>query len=307
MENNELEKVQYLKLKGCIAPTITIFNDDESINEEKTINHIDWLTGNGIQGIVVCGSTGESIAMTKDERKRVAELVIKEFKNKVSICIATGCYRTIDTIELSKHAQECGADSILIIPPYYMGVTKTQAYDHFKEVSGNVRIQTLLYNNPSASGILISPKEVSNYFEENIIDGVKLTIEDPAHVHAIRYLCKKDFSIFYGADLCAFEGLLCGAEGWISGIPNLIPQLSRSLCDAALSGNRDEAVKVWEKMLPLINFETYLDENREPHWLSLLKSGLEILGYDVGKPRKPIKPLNSKHKQILEEILLKLQ
>lgn len=306
MEKNNIGKNKHMKLNGCIAPAITVFNDDESINEEKTLDHINWLIKNGVQGIVVCGSTGESISMTKEERKKIAELVITEFKGKIPISIATGCYRTSDTIELSLHAQDLGADSLLIIPPYYMGVTRNQIFDHFKEISDHLEIPIFLYNNPYASGVLISPQDIGKYYNENIIQGVKLTIDDPSHVHELRYLCDKEFSIFYGADLCGLEGLLCGADGWISGIPNLIPKTSRSLCDFALSGNRDEAVKIWNRMLPLLNFETFLDNNREPHWLSLIKSGLKTIGKDVGKPRKPIKQLSYKHEKIISNILSKL-
>lgn len=299
-----VEKKNLMKLAGTVAPIITVFNDDESLNEEKTIKHARWLIDNGVQGLVVCGSTGESLPMTKDERKRLAEAIMKEFINDVPVCIGTGCYRTADTIELTKNAKDLGADSVLIIPPYYMGVTKIQVFEHFKAIAKSVDIPIILYNNPSATGILISVQELKNYWDLGIINGVKLTIDNPSYVHELRYhLSKTNFSLFYGADICALEGLLSGAIGWISGIPNLIPKLSRELCDAALSGKRDKAIEIWEKMLPLILYETYLDENREPHWLSLLKSGLEVIGHNVGKPRRPILPLNKKHKELISDIL----
>jgi len=143
------------KLKGVVAPIITVFNQDESIDEEGTVKHVKWLLDNGVQSIVVCGSTGEAVSMTIEERKKVAEVIIKEFKNKVPICIATGCYRTKDTVELSMHAEDLGADSLLIIPPYYMGLTKTQVFEHYKELSKYINIPVLLYNNPYASGTLV--------------------------------------------------------------------------------------------------------------------------------------------------------
>ncbi len=294
------------KIKGVIAPIITVFNEDESIDNKGTISHVEWLIENGIEGIVVCGSTGESISMIKEERKGLAELIVKEFKNSTHICVGTGCYRTKDTIELSIHAESIGADSLLIIPPYYMGLTKTQIFEHFKEISKHVNIPIILYSNPSASGVFLSDEEVKKYFDLKLIQGIKLTIDDPSHVHILRYLCGNDFFIFYGADLCVLEGLLCGADGWISGIPNLIPNLSRLLCDAALAGERNKATEIWYKMLPLINMETFLDNNREPHWLSFIKSGLESIGRNVGKPRKPILPLNNKHKKMISDVLLKI-
>ncbi len=294
------------KLKGAIAATITVFKEDESIDEERTINHIKWLLDNGVQGLVVCGCTGESISMSIEEKKRVAELIIREFGKEVPICIGTSEYRTTNTIELSLYAQDLGADAILILPPFTMGLSKIQVYEHYKDIANNINIPIILYNNPAASGIIVEVQEMKKYFESGIIHGVKLTLDNPSQVHELKYNCGKEFSIFYGADLCALEGLLCGAEGWISGIINLIPKACRLLCDAASKGNVNDTWQCWAKILPLINLETYLDYNREPHWLSFIKSGLNAIGYDVGNPRRPILALNDEHKVKIANILSKL-
>jgi len=294
------------RLKGVVAPAITVFKPDESIDEKGTIEHVEFLLENGIQGLIICGSTGESVSMTVEERKKLAELMIKEFGSKVPVCIATGEYRTKSTIELSKHAQEIGADSVLVLVPYYMGLTKNQVFEHYKELAGNIDIPILLYDNPFTSGISLSVLEMKDYFDLGIAQGVKLALGDPSQVHDLRYLCGKDFSIFYGADPCALESLLCGADGWISGILNLIPRECRDLCDAALAGNRDEAWKLWERMLPLIQFEIFLDDNREPHWLPVVKTGLEVLGHKVGNLRKPMLPLSAEHKNKIKSLLLKM-
>jgi len=295
------------KLKGALAPIITVFKPDESIDEEGTVKHTRWLLDNGIQGLIVCGSTGESISMTIEERKRIAELIIDEFGNDVPICVATGDYRTKNTIELSKHAEDLGADCLLILVPYYMGLTKAQVFEYYKDITKNVSIPVLLYDNPYTSGISVDVQEIKKYFDLGFIHGTKLALGEASQVHDLRYLCGKEFSIFYGADPCALEALLCGADGWISGILNLIPKICRELCDAALAGNRDEAWKIWEKILPLIQLELFLDENREPHWLSFIKSGLEIIGHDVGKPRKPMLLLSNEHKEKIAEIISKMK
>jgi len=182
-----VEKRNLMKLAGTVAPIITVFNNDESINEKETIKHARWLIDNGVQGLVVCGSTGESISMTKDERKRLAEAITKEFIDDVPVCIGTGCYRTADTIELTKHVKDLGADSVLIIPPYYMGITKIQVFEHFKTIAKSVDIPIILYNNPSASGILISVQEIKNYWDLGIINGVKRTIDNFSYVHELKY------------------------------------------------------------------------------------------------------------------------
>jgi 4-hydroxy-tetrahydrodipicolinate synthase len=299
-------KMKKSNLKGAVAPIITVFKSDESIDEKGTIEHVNFLLEKGIQGLMVCGSTGESISMTVEERKKLAELIVQEFGNKLPICVATGDYRTKTTIELSKHAQEIGADSVLVLVPYYMGLTKIQVLEYYKELAKNINIPIFLYDNPYTSGIGLSVLEMKEYFDLGIIQGVKLALGDPYQVHDLRYLCGKDFSIFYGADPCALEALLCGAGGWISGILNLIPKEGRELCDAAIVGKRDEAWKIWERILPLVHLEMFLDENREPHWLPFIKSGLEAIGRKVGSPRKPMLPLSAEHKEKIKSLLGKI-
>jgi 4-hydroxy-tetrahydrodipicolinate synthase len=303
-----MEDKRKSRLKGAVAPIITVFNSDESIDEKGTIEHAKFLLENGIQGLIVNASTGESVSMTVEERKRLAELMIRELGDKVPVCIGTGSYRTKDTIELSKHAKDIGADSIMVIVPYYMGPSKTQVLEHYKELAKSVDIPILLYDNPLATGIDMRVQEITSYFNLKLISGIKLTkyFGDPSQVHDLRYLCGEEFNIFYGADSCPLEALLCGADGWISGLLNLIPKACRSLCDAALAGKRDEACEIWERILPLVQFDCFLDDDREPHWLSLIKSGLEAIGYKVGNPRKPVLPLSPEHKKKIKSILLKI-
>jgi len=298
-----------IKLRGVVAPVITVFNPDETVDEVGMLAHIRFLLDHGVQGLVIGGSSAEAVGMTAVERKRIAELTVSEFGSMASVCIATSAYRTKDSIELSQHAQAIGANSIMVIPPYYMGLTKKHVFAHYEAIASCVDLPILLYDNPGASGVVLDVSEIAGFFSRGLIQGVKLTLDrgDTSQVHELRYLCGPNLLIFYGADTCALEGLLCGADGWISTLINLIPKISRLFCDTALSGNRDEACAIWDKMLPLINFETYVDTDREPHWLSLVKSGLQALGYPVGKPRRPLLPLSEEHCKHLIQILSSLQ
>jgi len=297
------------ELRGLVVPLLTAFHPDESVNGQGTVNLAEYLVDEGVQGLIVGGSSAEAIGMSVDERKHLAELLVSRFRERVPVCIGTGTYLTQDTLDLSRHAQSIGADSILVIPPYYMGLTRSQVRNHFEELAANIEIPIILYDNPVASGVRLSGQEVAEYFNDRLIQGVKLTLEngDASQVHDLRYMCGSSFRIFYGADTSALEGLLCGADGWVSTLVNLLPKASRLLCDAALAGKRDKAVLVWEAMLPIIHFESRLDVNREPHWLSLVKSGLEVLGHSVGVPRRPLLPLTLAQRQQLTDLLSNLE
>ena len=178
-----------------------------------------------------------------------------------------------------------------------------QIAEYFRTIAQSIDIPIMLYEIPSVTGVALTVQQIYSLVEENLIESVKLVTGNPAQVHELKYLCKDKLTVFYGEDACALEALLAGADGWISGLTNLIPRLSRTLTDAALKGDAKEARKVWEKMLPLINMEIYVDGVREPHWLSFIKSGLNIRGQKVGNPRKPLLPLSEKHQKRLQEVL----
>ncbi|GAJ03626.1 unnamed protein product [marine sediment metagenome] len=128
-------------------------------------------------------------------------------------------------------------------------------------------------------------------------------------MHDLKYLCGDKLTVLYGHDLDAPEAFLCGADGWVSGIPNVLPRLSRDLYDAgAEEKDVDKTMQIWNKMLLLVHF-THHNKTPEgrPHWLSVMKEALNILGRKVGKPRLPLTPLNKEERKKLEEILKKIQ
>lgn len=299
--------MQKTKLSGLIAPVITVFRKNETIDEQKTRDHINFLIDNGIQGIIVCGSTGEFFAMSMEERKHVAELIINEVKKRVPVYVHVGEYRTISTIELSEHAAESGADGLMIIPPYCASPTTNQVMEHINEVAKKVDLPILLYNNPGVAGIALTPREIKTLQVNGLISGVKLTGSNLTEVQETIYLCKDDIKIYYGDDRDVLAALLCGADGWISGINNLIPAICRKLTDSAQAKDVSLASKIWFNMFPLMMWSIHVNTEREPHWLSLIKSGLKILGRDVGKPRRPLSELNEELERKLGLLLRNIE
>lgn len=295
---NEKRKVQ-----GCWAAVITVFREDESLDLESTRRFVNFLIENGIEGLVVCGGTGEAVAMSMDEQKKVIEALVDEVNRRVPVYAGACHYRPKTVIELGNYAKLKGVDGIMVTPPWGMTPSVTQIAEYFRTIAQNIDISVMLYEIPSVTGVALTVQQIYSLVEENLIHSVKLVTGNPVQVHELKYLCKDKLTIFCGEDTCALEALLAGANGWISGLTNLIPRLSRALTDAALRGDAKETRRIWEKMLPLINMETYLDGVREPHWLSFVKSGLNIRGQKVGNPRRPLLPLREKYQKGLQEVL----
>jgi len=286
---------------------ITVFKENEVIDEQRTRDHVNFLIDSGIQGIVVCGSTGEFFAMSIEERKHITELVINEVKQRVPVYVHIGDYRTMSTIELGTHAARSGADGLLIMPPYCSCPTTTQVTTHIHAIAKRVDLPILLYNNPGVAGIALTPQEIKALQVDGLISGVKLTGANLTEVQETMHLCKNTFKIYYGDDRDVLAALFCGVDGWISGIQNLIPATCRKLTDSALAANISLAREIWSAMLPLMMWSTHVNAERNPHWLSLIKSGLRLLGRDVGRPRRPLSDLDQRMERQLKVLLCNIE
>ncbi len=296
------------KLKGLVPPMLTVFKKDESFDEQGTRRFVNFLIEKGAQGLIPCGSSGEFITMTLEERKRVAEVVVDEVSGRVPVFVATGHASTKLCIELSKHAESIGADGVMVIVPYYLRPTQKQICEHYRAVANSINIPLMIYNNVWFSGVELPPKTIAELYKEGVVSYVKEAHGDPSRIHDLRYYCGDDLGLFYGHDVCALEGLSAGADGWISGIPNLLPEHSRRLCDLILvEKDLEGARELWWKMLPLIHMVVNKKAGEQTtEWRQVFKEGLNMRGQAVGTPRMPTLPLSTEDRTNLETELRKL-
>jgi len=290
-------------VKGIIPPMLTAFHDDGSIDEQRTRGFVNFLVDNGVDGISPAGSTGEMIALTWEERKKVIEIVINEAKGRVPVYPATMHYSTDLTIELSRFAEQKGADGVLIIPPYYLNPPKHDALNHYRDLRQNIGIPIILYDNVWFTGYEFDQFEIAGLVDEGVLQGIKCAHGDPWKVHTLRYMCDKKLTIYYGHDVNALEALLTGADGLLTGMLNLIPKLASELYAATSTEDIAQARTLWNKMIPLVNFVCVNRKDNYPHFVQIFKDGLKMIGKDVGIPRKPLTPLKEPEKKRLNKIL----
>jgi 4-hydroxy-tetrahydrodipicolinate synthase len=291
-------------IQGVIAPSVTAFRDDESVDEEATARHIDWLIDNGVDAVTPCGSSGEFVALHDDEAKRLIQRAVEVAAKRVPVFAATGRYATRDTIALSQFAEDAGASAVMVCLPYYLLPDKRSIKEHFRSVKRELGIPIILYNNPWTCGVELDAREIAELCADGTIAAVKASHGDPYRVNELRHLCGDNLVALYGHDYAPLEALLAGADGWLTGIINVFPRLAKELWVAAhVEKNIDAATRVWRQMMPYVYFSMQEKNDGSPHLVSIYKEALRLQGRDVGKPRRPLRPLTPEERTKLERAL----
>lgn len=292
------------KAYGIMPPMINVWKDDETFDEKRTVKHLNWLISEGIQSVSVNGSTGENITMSPEETIRNNKILIEAVDGRIPCYPAAGFYSTKTTIEVCQSAEKAGADGLLIIPPYYLNPYKSAVLDHFRAIRRNVGIDIMLYDNPWFAGYKMMAHEIKQLCDEGVIQAVKCAHGDVADVHDLKYLCKDKLTVFYGHDYSGVEGLIMGADGWLTGSENVFPHLTREIYDLVQKKDYDGAKAVWyDQFMPFIDYIMYGKVAGRPHWLEVFKCALNMMGHDVGKPRLPMGDLDAESKEKLKNVL----
>lgn len=292
--------------KGIVPAMLTVFNKDGSLDEGGTRAHVEWLIEKGVHGLAPVGSTGEAVAMTEKERTRVVQITVDQARGRVPVFAGTGHYSTDITIQLSREAIEAGADGVMVILPYYYSPPVESAIRHLERVKKSIDRPILLYNNPWFAGFELSPSVIKKLVDEGVVDSVKAAHGDPMRVNYLKYLCGDSLSVLYGHDYAPLEAFCVGADGWLSGLPNVFPEESVALYNAiVLEKNLEAGRKAWEKIVPFAYYFMYerTGQPQKPHWLSVFKEALNIMGRNVGLPRLPAEPLTDQEKAALMKAL----
>ena len=292
------------KAYGLCPASMTIWNADQTYNKTGMEKYLTWLLDNGAQSISICGSTGENIAMNMEEQREIIAHVSSFLAGQVPLVCGTGRYDTLNTIKMSKFAQDHGADCVMVILPFYLNPHKKAVLQHFRDIRAALDIDILVYNNPWFAGYELNTEEVKSLVDDGTIQCIKAAHGDPNRVHELKFACGDKLTVFYGHDYCAMEGLLCGADGWLSGFPAVLPKQCRALQDACFAGDVKAARAAQDNIQPYINYFFYDKVNGVPHWQEICKYTLQAQGLDyVGLPRKPLGELDEANKRKIEKIL----
>ncbi len=295
--------------RGVCASSATPFHSDGSFDEGQLRPHIDWLIAEGVDAISPLGSSGEFPALECEDRKPVLAAAIDAVAGRVPILAGTHDYSTRRTVDLSRFAEQAGADALLIVPPYYMAPTPSQVMDHFRRVAEAVDIPIVVYHNIPMTNIDLKTEHLLRLFDEGAIAGVKMSNPEPDRICELLQATDGRFVVYAGIDTVAFEGLCHGAHGWISGIPSTVPAVAKKLYEAIAVRSDLSAVRdIWRRLAPLmrLQFQAYHAKGEGAHWFSTMKATLNMIGPPVGDPQPPVLPLPANIRPTLAGILREL-
>jgi 4-hydroxy-tetrahydrodipicolinate synthase len=295
------------RFRGIFPAALTMFDKDNNLDEEATARHWDWLiTRQAADGLVITGTSGEFIALTDEERLRLFRLAQSVVQKRVPVIFGSGHYSTKLTIEISEEAQKCVADALMVILPYYQRPSKAAVIEHYRRVREATHLPIMLYNNPHNSACIeLSPREIAQLVEEDVLHMVKSTFGTVEPVHDLSVLVGDRMAIFYGSFLAAFEGLCAGAHGWISGVLNVSTPAAKALYDAVVVRNdARQGFTIWKRILPLVHLYTHQQIGPVSD-LAVYRSILNSWGLQGGYCRDPFFPLDQTQEKKLFAILEK--
>jgi 4-hydroxy-tetrahydrodipicolinate synthase len=278
--------------KGSGVAIVTPFKDDK-INFEKLGELIEWHIEEGTDAIVICGTTGESATMSDTEQKEAIRFAVEKVHKRIPVIAGTGSNNTRHSIELSKYAEEVGADSLLVVTPYYNKTTQKGLIEHYEAIADSVNIPVIIYNVPSRTGLNILPKTIYTLSKHPNIKGVKEASGDIAQVAEIARLCNNDFYIYSGNDDMVIPLLSLGGVGVISVVANVLPKDTHNMVIDYLEGNTASALQLQLKMKPLID-ALFIETNPIP-----VKEAMNLMNKEVGSCRLPLTSMTENNRNTL--------
>ena len=272
-----------IEIKGVIVPLLTPMNDDETINEKELRNQVNRQIESGIHALFPLGTNGEAYILSREEKEQVLKIVVDEAKGRVPVYGGTGCVSTKETIELSLKAKEIGIDVLSIITPSFAAASQDELYEHYKEVAEAVDLPIVLYNIPARTGNALAPATVEKLSKIPNIVGVKDSSGNfdnmLQYIEKTRY--RKDFAVLSGNDSLILWCLLAGGRGGIAGCANVFPSTMASIYDTFIAGNLDKAREIQDSIRSFRDCFKFGNPN------TIVKTAVSLLGYPVGKCRKP--------------------
>ena len=270
--------------EGMASAIITPLNE-KGIDFELFAKLVEWQIAEGIDGIVVCGTTGEGSTLTDEEHKAAIEFMVKQVAGRVPVIAGTGSNDTAYAVELTKHAGQMGVDGVLTVTPYYNKATQKGLIKSFTAIADASTVPVILYNVPSRTGVNIAPKTVLELSKHPNINAIKEASGDISQIAEIAHLCGDNINIYSGNDDQVVPIMSLGGKGCISVLSNLLPKEASEMCRLFREGDVKTAAEMQLKYIPLIN-ALFSEVNPIP-----VKAAMAKMGFCEDYLRLPLTPM----------------
>ncbi|HXL46669.1 MAG TPA: 4-hydroxy-tetrahydrodipicolinate synthase [Candidatus Binatia bacterium] len=283
--------------QGSFVAMVTPFRNGK-VDEAKLRELVEFHVTHGTDGLIPCGTTGESPSLNHDEHRRVVELVIEAARGRIRVVAGTGSNSTAEAIDMTKHAERAGATGALVVNPYYNKPTQEGLYRHFRAVAESVAIPILLYNIQSRTAINVETDTMARLARDvkNIV-GVKEASGSLDQMSQVIASCGPDFSVLSGDDNITLPLLAIGGSGVVSVIANIVPRETGDLVHAALEGDWKRARDLHYRLFPLAR-AAFLETNPIP-----IKEAMAMAGMLEPEFRLPMCRMGDANREKLRAIL----
>ena len=285
---------------GMATAIVTPMSSDGSVDYEAMGRFIDFQIENGINALVVMGTTGENATLEPEEQKEVIAFTVKKTAGRVPVIAGTGTNNTAHVLENTKNACEVGVDGILVVTPYYNKATQAGLIKHFTMIADASEVPVILYNVPGRTGCALTPKTVAALAEHPNIVGLKEATGNMAQMVELMHLCGDKIDIYSGEDALTVPMMAMGGSGTISVLSNVLPAESVAMTDACKAGDFKTAAAMQCKFLPLIN-ALFSQVNPIP-----VKAATAALGFGDDSLRLPLTPMEEPFRSVMLEEMRKL-
>src|SRR5699024_10718386 len=280
-----------------LTAMVTPFDNRGNVDFEQTTILIDYLLANGTEGLVITGTTGESPTLSETEKIKLYQHVVKAVNKRVPVIAGTGSNNRASTIALTKEAEKCGVDGIMLVTPYYNKPNQQGLYQHFKSIAEETSLPVMLYNIPGRSSVNMSGETIIDLSKIDNIVSVKDASGDFNQVCDIVENTDKDFTVYSGEDGLTLPLMAVGAQGVVSVSSHIIGHEMQSMVTAFNAGNVQKADEKHRKLLPIM---TGLFQAPSP---VPVKAALQMKGIEVGGVRLPLVELTESEREKLKKII----
>ena len=285
---------------GAGVAIVTPFKDEDlKINFPLFEEIIENQIQNGTDAIVVCGTTGEKSTLVYDEHVEAIRTAVRVTNGRIPVIAGTGSNDTVHAVKLSNDAEACGVDGLLMVTPYYNKASQDGLIESYTFIEKRVSTPIILYNVPSRTGVTIKPETYLELSKLPLINGAKEASGDISHLAKSMALCGDSLNFYSGNDdqITAFTAL--GAKGVISVLSNIAPRLTHDIAMLGIEGKTAESARLQLEYIDLCN-ALFCDVNPIP-----VKAAMCMMGFDVGRCRMPLSPLNEANERLLRAVLEK--
>ena len=281
--------------RGSIVALVTPFADNGAVDFDAIKALVEWHIASGTDGILPCGTTGESPTLSHDEHDRVVEEVVKAVDGRVPVLAGAGSNSTSEALRLVKHAHECGANGALVITPYYNKPTQDGLVAHFETVAASTSLPIIIYNVPGRTGVDIAPTTVARLAQVDNITGIKEA--NPLVDHASEILMRCTIDLLSGNDSLTLPLMAIGGCGVISVVANIVPDRMSALTKAVFKGDLPKAEQLHRELCPLCR-AAFLETNPMP-----VKAALAAMGRIKENLRLPLVRMSALPRAELMDVL----